>query len=194
MRSPLFSTLLLLALSAPVAAEERWRIDRGEVRVVCPLTVGGSFEARSPDLSGELTLKTPQPASLEGTLKAPLHALDTGISLRNDHMKNNYLEIGRGVGFDAAELSAIRLTDLDAARPEGRSRFSGELRLHGVTRPVEGTAEIRRTGSSLRITARLPIRLPDFGIAPPRYLGVGVKDEVSVNVSFEAVAVAGGAQ
>lgn len=196
MRSPLPSTLLLVALTtaAPASAQERWRVDRGDVRVVCPLTVGGSFEARSQGLSGDLTLKTPQPASLDGTLKAPLDTLDTGISLRNDHMKNNYLEVGRGAGFDTAELGAIRLLDLDAAKPEGRLRFIGELRLHGVTRPVEGTAEIKRAGSSIRITARLPIHLPDFGIASPRYLGVGVKDDVQVNVSFEAVAVSGGAR
>ncbi len=194
MNLPLLSTLLLLALSNPAAAQQRWRVDRGDLRVVCPLTVGGSFEARSQGLSGDLTVKTPQPASFEGTLTAPLDTLDTGIALRNDHMKNNYLEIGRGDGFGAAELGAIRLPDLDAARPEGRSRFTGELRLHGVTRPVEGTAEVKRTGSSLKITARLPIRLPDFSIAPPRYLGVGVKDEVQVYVSFEAVAVIGGAR
>ena len=89
MNLPLLSTLLLLALSNPAAAQERWRVDRGDVRVACPLTVGGSFEARSQVLSGNLTLKTPQPAAFEGTLTAPLDTLDTGISLRNDHMKNN---------------------------------------------------------------------------------------------------------
>ena len=49
----------------------------------------------------------------------------------------------------------------------------------------------------MRVEAAFPVTLADYGIAKPRYLGVGVKDEVEVKVSLVAVpaaAPAGGTQ
>jgi polyisoprenoid-binding protein YceI len=179
--------VLTLVVAASSEAQDRWRIARGEVRVVCPLSVGGSFEIRSDGLVGLLAVKAASPAAFAGDLSVPLSSLDTGIGLRNDHMRNNYLEIARGPGFDRATLSAIVLPDTEVATASGKVRFTGQLLVHGVTRPVEGTAEIRRSATLIRIAARLPIHLPDFAIASPRYLGVGVRDDVQVTVSLEAV-------
>lgn len=36
------------------------------------------------------------------------------------------------------------------------------------------------------MTASFPVRIDDYGIAPPRYLGVGVRNEVQVKVSLVA--------
>jgi hypothetical protein len=41
-------------------------------------------------------------------------------------------------------------------------------------------------GSSVRVEASFPIRISDYAIADPRYLGVGVKNEVAVRVAFLA--------
>jgi polyisoprenoid-binding protein YceI len=182
---PLFA-VLLLALSGPALAQDHWRIVQGSVRVLCPLTVGGSFEARGQGLKGSLSLKTAQPATFDGKIEMPLQGLDTGIGLRNEHMKDNYLEIGKGPDFATASLSAITLQGADASTVTGKTAFAGDLQVHGVTRRVQGTAEIRRSGRSIHISARFPVRLPEFGIPSPRYLGVGVRDEVQVSVTLEA--------
>jgi len=181
------AALAVFAFSNDAAAQTEWRVVRGDVRVLCPLTIGGSFEARAEGVTGRLAVKSAQPAAYEGELTLPLSSLDSGIDLRNEHMKNNYLEIGRGPGFDTAVLSGITLADLDAAGVGGKTRFSGNLTVHGVMRRVEGTAEIKRSDTSVKVTARVPVRLADFGIPAPRYLGVGVRDEVQVTVSLDAV-------
>ncbi len=178
--------LLLVAVSEPALAQDQWRIVRGSVRVLCPLTVGGSFEARGEGLKGSLSLKTAKPAAFDGRIEMPLGGLDTGIGLRNEHMKDNYLEIGKGPDFASAFLSSITLQGADAATVSGKTSFSGDLQVHGVTRLVQGTAEIRRQGNAIHISARLAVRLPEFGIPSPRYLGVGVRDEVQVSVTLEA--------
>ena len=120
----------------------------------------------------------------------PLAGLDTGIGLRNEHMKDNYLEIGKGPDFSSAFLSSITLPGANAATVTGKTAFSGDLQVHGVTRRVNGTAEIRRAGTSIHISAHLPVRLPEFAIPSPRYLGVGVRDEVQVSVVLEAAPLA----
>jgi hypothetical protein len=163
-----------------------WRIARGDVRVVCPLTVGGSFEARTSSISGSLGPGGDGAATLAGEVAVDLKTLDTGIGLRNGHMRNEYLEVGKGQGFDTAVLSDIRLGDAAAESVQGRTRFTGTLLLHGTKKAVAGLADIRREGAMARAEASFPVVLAAFGIAPPRYLGVGVKDEVQVKVSLAA--------
>jgi polyisoprenoid-binding protein YceI len=156
------------------------------VRVLCPMTIGGSFEARTTSLAGELKLASPGPVSLSGELSVDLTSLDTGIGLRNEHMHDHYLEVGRGSGYDHAVLSAIGLGRIDPAAFQGRTAFTGTLLVHGTKRPISGQATIRREGRLVRVTASFPVSIADFGIPKPQYLGVGVRNEVSVSVSLVA--------
>lgn len=176
----------VLVAAAGAAEMPAWRIARGEVRVVCPLTVGGSFEARTSSLAATLAVATPRPLALTGDVAVDLRTLDSGIAMRNEHMRDNYLEVGKGTGFDTAVLSDIRFSGGDLATLAGRAHFDGTLSLHGTKRAVAGEADVHREGSTVRVDAAFPVRLADFAIAPPRYLGVGVKDEVQVKVTLTA--------
>jgi polyisoprenoid-binding protein YceI len=162
-----------------------WTVTTGDVRVLCPLTVGGSFEAKTSALKGMLSLD-PSSTVLSGELAIELKTLDTGISLRNEHMRNNYLEVQKGAGFDTATLSSIDVGPLSQGVTDGARMFSARLRLHGMTQPVAGRATLTRRGSSVRVEASFPVRLADYGIADPRYLGVGVGKEVTVRATFTA--------
>lgn len=170
------TVIALLALSSGTIAAADWRVDRGDVRIVCPLTVGGSFEARTPSIQG----------SLGDGFSVDLRTLDSGVGLRNDHLRNKYLEVGKGDGFDKAVLSDIRLPNIDLDSFQGRTTFTGTLQLHGTRKMIAGQVQIRRSPSSVRVEASFPVKLADYGIVKPRYLGVGVKDEVEARVDFVA--------
>ncbi len=194
-RAALALSALALAVSAAALAADAdvvgsaWQVARGDVRVVCPMTVGGSFEAKTSSLSGTLTLTAPKPASFSGALAVDLRSLDSGIGLRNEHLRDNYLEVGKGNGYEQAVLSDIRL-DGDAAAIQGRTGFSGRLQLHGTARDVKGQAEVHRQGDSVRVDASFPVTISDYGIPKPQYLGVGVRNEVQVKVSLVATPAA----
>jgi polyisoprenoid-binding protein YceI len=181
--------VLALALSGPgagAAQSGEWTVIRGELRAVCPLNVGGSIEARSLGLAGALALapEATAGASFGGDLRLDLGTIDTGIDLRNRHLRENYLEIAKGPGFSEAVLSDLRLPETSPSRPEGKAGFTAVLLLHGVKRPVSGRAEIKTIVNTARVEARFPVKLSAYGIPPPRYLGVGVQDEIEVNVSL----------
>ncbi len=186
-RVPALLTLSLLALAVPRAraADATWRVVRGEVRVLCPLTIGGSFEAKTEALTGTVTLASAAQV-FGGELAVDLATLETGIGLRDEHLREKYLEVGHGPDFARAVLSQIRLGEGDPSTVQGRTRFSGTFLLHGTKRPVSGQATVRREGRTVRVEAGFPVTLPDFGIAKPRYLGVGVKDRVQVTASLVA--------
>lgn len=171
------------AAPAPTA----WTVSSGDVRVRCRMTVGGSFDAVTSALSGTLRGSPRGAGALDGELRVDLASVETGIGLRDEHLRANYLEIDRGPAFRHAVLSGIALRE---PPPEGRGRrrttFTGRLTLHGVERQVEGEATMERRDGPLRVEATLSLSLEAFDIPPPRYLGVGVRDEVRVTVTFEA--------
>jgi polyisoprenoid-binding protein YceI len=184
--SPLVA--LVFALAAPLAhpaAADAWSVVRGAVRVECPLTIGGSFEAKTAAIRGTVTL-APAAVVFEGDLSVALGTLDTGIDLRNEHLRRKYLEVDLGPGFDRAVLSGISLGGRDPRQAQGRTPFTGTLLLHGVRRPVAGQATVHPDGNAVRVEARFPVSVSAFGIQKPQYLGVGLKDQVMVTVSLVA--------
>lgn len=177
---------VVAAVSTPTGARgenAEWTAKSGDVRVVCPLTIGGSFEAKTTALTG--SLRPTEPA--EGQFVVDLDTLDTGIGLRTNHLRRTYLETDKGAEYAHAVLSRIRLDGVSTETLTGRGAFSGMLRLHGVEKPVSGQVELQRSGSSVRVRAVFPVVLAQFDIQKPQYLGVGVKDEVVVHATFDAV-------
>ena len=174
----------LVLVGAMAAPPDTWRVAQGDVRVICPMTIGGSFEATTTALSGSVTSGAIGQPGFVGSVAVDLRTLDTGISLRNEHLREKYLEVDKGSGFETATLSEIDLNGLDAGRSEGKGSFTGLLTLHGVKKTVKGTVDVRAQGPGLRVRASFPVDLPGYGIAKPRYLGVGVKDTVQVEVAF----------
>ena len=176
----------LIAGDIGVAQLRTWTATHGDVRVICPLTIGGSFEAKTTSLTGTLSVD-PVATALTGELSVDLKTLDTGISLRNRHMLDNYLEVQKGGDFSTARLSNIDVGALTSgSNINGQAPFTARLHLHGRTHAVAGNAKLSMHGGSVRVEASFPVRISDYGIADPRHLGVGVKNEVTVRVVFLA--------
>lgn len=167
-----------------------WRVGQGEVHVICPMTVGGSFDAKTTSLTASVAPADSRHPSYMGNFSVDLRTLDTGIDMRNEHLRNTYLEVTKGDGFERAVFSDIYLGEVDPATFQGQTSFTGTFLLHGVRKTVTGRAEIRRSPSSVRVEASFPVTLADYGIAKPQYLGIGVKSQVQVKVAFAATPVA----
>jgi polyisoprenoid-binding protein YceI len=182
--------LVLFGASSRAAEGPPWQVEHGDVRITVPLKPGGAFTATTTALGG--TVRLPEsttwtkPARLNGEITMDLGSIDTGIALRNQHLRENYLEVGKGAGFAKAVLSDIRLSDADGPAFEGTTGFTGALVLHGVSHEVAGKAEVRREGAGRRVKAEFPLTLTDFAVTPPEYLGVGVGNRLLVRVQFDA--------
>jgi polyisoprenoid-binding protein YceI len=172
------------AAAGPLATSATYRITAALVKVMCPLTVGGAFEAQTDAISGDVAVADASGA-VSGAIQVDLSTLATGIGLRDQHMKDKYLEIQRSNTFATARLEEIHIERDE----EGSMPFDGRLTLHGEQYTISGMADLQGQprGGGVRVRARFPISLAAFGIQPPHYLGVGVRDEVQVQVQFTAV-------
>jgi polyisoprenoid-binding protein YceI len=181
--------LVLLSPASTRAQEARWSLTGGEVRIVVPLKPGGAFEAKTTLLAGALAVAQGTPRPLAGELRVDLKTIDTGIDLRNHHLREKYLEVDKGANYDVAVLSDLRLTGDGAEALQGKVGWLANLVLHGTKKQVEGSAELRQESGTLRVEANFPISLTDFDVTPPEYLGVGVGNRLIVKVRFTATPV-----
>lgn len=117
------------------------------------------------------------------TITVGLGALDTGIGLRDKHTKEA-LEADQ---FATAELKVARSElKFPAAGAESSGDAKGKLKIHGQTKDVTVHYTAGAAGGTLNVKGAAKINMTDFGIKPPSYLGVGVKPDVEINVSFQA--------
>jgi polyisoprenoid-binding protein YceI len=138
------------------------------VKIEASLSPAGHFTAEAAELSVEGSLTKVGDVRKAEDVVLDLRTLKTGISLRDQHMKTKYLEVEK---FPTARLKTGSIS---------QGAFSGQLMVHGESVPVAGTAAV----SSGRLTISFPVKVSSFKITSPKYMGVGVDDEVRVEVSM----------
>lgn len=120
--------------------------------------------------------------SLKGDLTAQLAPLKTGVDLRDSHMHDKYLETKTHPTADLI-LETIKFEK----GTDGPCEFSGSLVLKAVKKPIKGSCEVVGIGKdSLQVKANSDIKLEDYPIGVPSYLGVTVADKVTIEVEFDA--------
>lgn len=124
--------------------------------------------------------------TLNGTLKVDLTKLTTKIDLRDDHMKNKYLEVGK---FPEASLEFVNLelpqdfatfSDKEAEVP-----FKAKFTMHGKTSDVTGKAKISKKAKDISGNAEFVFKITDHLDTLPTWLGVKVAEEVTVKVQLK---------
>ena len=138
--------------------------------------VSGGCAFDVEDLEGDVVLE----------VMVEMASFDTGLGLRNRHMRENHLETDR---FPRSWLRGGTVTAPSASSlPVGGTvslGFVGELELHGVRRPVVCTIVLtRHEAGRLTATAEFPVKLADYDIARPKMLMLKLADEQHVRVAL----------
>ena len=163
------------------------------------LLLGGFVHAAITSPSGSsvlLSMQGPAGLRIEGTtheltiserdgelvFEVPLSGVDTGIGLRNRHLRG-YLDVAH---FPTAELRVTRRrVQFPAPGKWAEADAPGTLTIRGVSRPC--TVHYRAEGGAggeIRVRGTTGIDMRDFGVEVPSYLGVTVEPAVSIQVDF----------
>ena len=138
------------------------------------------FGGKSDALSGWFALDPAALGTLSGELVLDLADLDTGLKLRNQHMRETVLHT------DRHPTARLVLNQCEGAAKLGNTptklKTTGELTLHGVTRKIVADVEARMAGSSIAFDARFDVRLADFEIERPKMLMLKVAETVQVQI------------
>lgn len=105
--------------------------------------------------------------------------LNSGIDLRDLHMKEKYLKTKE---FPKATL-ALEAQDSSIFVITEEKEFKGILTLKGESKPI--TIKAKKSGKE--IIGEFEIKITDFGIEIPEWSGIKVADVVKVKSTFEPV-------
>jgi polyisoprenoid-binding protein YceI len=140
-------------------------------------------------LSGILNLNN---NTVEGHVKFKIDSLVTGVELRDRHMKEKYLEIKT---FPDAQLTIEKVKLPSNPETDGFKStdlpFIGQLTLHGVTHSITGSIDLSTSLGVTKGDGKFDLKLSDFKIDVPSYLGITVADTVTVKVHLKAKRVSG---
>ncbi len=163
----MFKPLILLVLLYSTSAFSQ------NLKAFISLSPAGDFIAQSSEVKGQATENAD--GSVEAKdIKVAVKSLNTGITLRNDHMNNKYLE-------------AEKYPDITLKIAKGKNgKGEAIIILKGKQAKVSGNYIKGKD----KLKASFTIKLSDFGIDDINYKGVGAEDEVKVEVTVPLVKVA----
>ena len=147
------------------------------------IKIRGKLPEEKPVLKGTIRLEG---NAVSGSATVLLEQFDTGIELRNKHMKEKYLETQK---WQTAELTLTKMTLPDSCQQDeceaSKVPFEGTLSLHGVKKPVSGTSDVKKKSSEVEANFDFKFPLSDFGIETPSFMGVTVAQNVTVTVAVK---------
>lgn len=177
----------------------RYRIDATQSRFTVRAFAGGFLSAFAHDhtiairdIGGEanFTYGTVEPASLRITIKADSLAVTDKISASDKEkientMRNEVLEVAKHpeITFKSNSVAATKTGD-----GQYQARISGDLTLHGVTRPLTIGAQLEFGDKTLRAKGAFTLKQSSFEIKPVSVAGGTIKVKDELKFTFEIVA------
>lgn len=194
--SAVAAALLAMAATLPGAgAGQAFHVDRRAANVVRFVSRAATeeFEGVTSKIDGYVTLDDPALGPRAGSGATELHlevdlaSLETGIGLRDRHMRDRYLEVSR-YPFAVYHGRILR------AEPEGgdswRVTARGELEIHGVVRPRDLTCRVEVRGQGYRARCAFEVLLSDHRIEIPKVMFLKLANEISLELDFSVAPAA----
>jgi polyisoprenoid-binding protein YceI len=100
-------------------------------------------------------------------------------------MREKYLETDK---FPTAELTVVRSAlQMPQDRAEVNATATAQMTIHGQTKPVTIRYRATRAGTTYRVQGTTHLNMNDYGVNVPSYMGVTVKPDVDITVTFSLV-------
>lgn len=175
----LIAYIYVLIFSITAIASE-YQVDRNKENLIkfisdAPIE---EFEGITNNIDGYINLPSfEQLNESQIYFEVDLETLDTGIGLRNRHMRENYLEtdIFRYAFFDGVFNSAKLISD-----NEYNVTVFGRINIHGIEKEISISGILIKNGKQLSIETSFEISLTDFQIDVPELMFMKINEIIKV--------------
>lgn len=180
----------ILAFAAPLAMAQTstWVSDPNHSEVdfsIVHMSVS-KVHGRFGDVNATIVYNQADPAKSTVTATIGVDTVDTGVDARNNHLKTADF-------FNVAAMPTATFTSTSVAKNGDHLTVTGNLTLHGVTRPVvldvtgpNGSMTDPKGHVHTGFSATTTINRTDFGIGP-KFPAAMVGDQVSLDIELEVV-------
>ena len=167
--------LIISILSVETASAQKYQGEKGSAKFISEAALN-SFEGVSSDLNGLVDLK-----SNFIDFYLDLNTLETGISLRDKHMRKNYLETDK---YPFAEFTGKFQTLKTPSNTWQEVLVVGEFKVHGVTKQLSIKGRMKQEGQDLIIEAAWKLKLSDYNIEIPSVVFYELNDEQKIELKM----------
>jgi polyisoprenoid-binding protein YceI len=124
---------------------------------------------RTSDVTGSITITTSGSTSTvsAGTLTVNTTTIASDRSMRDNRLRNEGLQTDQ---YPSATFKLTAPVEIPAAAVSGTASdltLTGDLTLHGVTKPVSIPAKAQLTDGTVQVAGSLAFPLSDYSITPP---------------------------
>jgi polyisoprenoid-binding protein YceI len=183
-RRIVLGAFLMLGLTATAPAET-YTLDDAHSGVTFKIghlgisTVAGRFN----DVAGEFTLDKADPTKASFGLTIKADSVDTNNKKRDDHLRSPDF-------FNVKQFPTLTFKSKSVKAVEGGYEVTGDLTLHGTTKPVTlllkggATAEFPKGVQRIGFSSDLVLKRSDFEM---KTMAPAISDDVAISISFEGV-------
>ena len=116
---------------------------------------------------------------ISGKIEIDLNSLNSGIELRDEHLKNKYLMTTQ---YPIATLTLKNKQMLSFNDEE--QVIKGHLNFHGKSRDVNIVTKFKNQGSQFISNGKFELKLSDFGVDLPSFQGITAADKVTIKTKL----------
>jgi polyisoprenoid-binding protein YceI len=184
-RKSLLVSALAFASTGAFAAPQTYQIDPSHTNVLFTWSHFGFSHPTGnfKDVGGTIVFDQENPTASKVDVTIPLSSLDTDVDDLDTHLR-------KADFFDAEKYPTITFKSTKIEKGAGDNRFSvtGDLTLHGVTRPIVLDATLNKVGEmmgtrKIGFDATASVKRSDFGMGA--YVP-NISDEIPLRITTEA--------
>ena len=120
------------------------------------------------------------------TVVVSLKDLETGIDLRDKHMREKYLEVEAHPSATlTVPLNAVTWPeDGKTAESDEKNLPKGTFALHGKSKEISFKYKITNSGGTYTVVGEAPVNFNEYDVKVPSYMGITVKPDITVLATF----------
>ena len=176
--------LLFLLLMSTLVFSGEYHVDKDEKNMVkfvsnAPIE---DFEGITDQIDGYVYWKNSEfTQNSDIYIEVDLNALDTGIGLRNRHMRENYLETDQyPITYFRGKIMSSQVENDTTVSVDA----NGEIFIHGITKPLSVKAQLIKKNNGYRIKTNFIVKLSDFQIEIPSIMFYKIDENMDLQLDF----------
>ncbi len=185
----MFTKILILLIFPLILNAAEFQVDKtknNQVKFTSTTTIE-SFDGVTNNIDGYLfyeSLSNLQNSKIY--FEVDLNTLDTGIGLRNRHMRENYLETDKYkfTYFDA-QITKVTYTENNNYSIEA----TGTIFIHGINKQIVILGNLNQNSDNYTLYSSFNLNLSDFNISIPKvmFLKLNESIKISINVTLKEI-------
>ena len=177
-RAMLFSAILFLVAIPATSSADTYTVSGDSLVTFLAKITGSSFLAKTEKLTGTVEFNADRTKVVKAILEVKVDTIKTGMSMRDSHMRNNYLESEKYPSIVyAAKNLPFNPTN------SSTSKIKGKFAIHGKEK--EPTVEMKVTEVSqnkMVLRGKHDLNILDYGIKQPKFMVVAMQPNIEIEL------------